>query len=212
MVSNGREFFMKKCISIAVVFICVFPHLKAQEKANEKKPSFSIQGNLLISSIDLITIAYAEDFDLGFFEAEFEFQYAINNYLNISARPVFLMNFYEDEDEDRKQFLVSLAPGLLLNPFGRGLNGLLMGAFPVIGWGCIGPDYRDDGFTSLGFGFTLGYQRIARNGFTFSCGGSCSKSWMIPFEGSKEEIQVLKSPLIKMPFQLELFFRMGYSF
>jgi hypothetical protein len=153
---------------------------------------------------------------------DIEFQYAINQYFNISAVNTFLFENYlssylEDGggryDEDYgQQVQIFLMPAFMYRPFGTRLKGMYASIYPTIGWTYASTKYLDDTFTHLGFGLLSGYQLILKNGFTIQLGGGISKTWIIPFQNNRGKYRAEDEwHFFNLPLDFRLVFRLGYS-
>jgi hypothetical protein len=220
---------MKQKVLCAVFLVIMLSSVFAQE---EKLRSFSFQVNPFVYLTDFISLGTDDDSETYSVALEFEFQYAINNFLNISISPQFSVNrswyvIYSDSDTyytNRTQF--SITPGLLYRPFRTRLKGMYIGVYiPIgfsnikregytaeIGYGLVytEPDVNDD-FILLGIGGSAGYQWVFKNGFTISLGAGGQKIWAIASDDNIGTYRETEN-LFKLPFALTLTFRLGYSF
>ena len=173
---------------------------------------------------------------------DLEFKYSLNKKINLFINPVFALGFWNHSpiDGDNKVVMdyylsncLDLVVGILYRPFGTGLRGMYLGAFPVIGWGFV--TYGSDGrsaerekiadFINLGFIAEVGYEWIFNNGFTITLGAGISKLYQIP---KVSIITAVNSPLIgndmyhygsihgqhfwNLPIDPRIKFSIGYSF
>jgi hypothetical protein len=197
---------------------------ETQSANSQKNPSFSVQANPLLHLLNL----------LGLFGFELEFQYAINDYLNISINPQFSFSKSGVESYNRtydeEQMTITLTPGILFRPFKTRLRGMYAGIYMPVGWENITvegytrpyyvftetePDITEidinDNFMLLGIGTSIGYQWVFNNGFTISLGVGGQKVWQIESKNNTGEY-LEKKHLFDLPFDLTLAFRLGYSF
>jgi hypothetical protein len=101
--------------------------VSAQE---EKGRSFSFQANPFIYLADFISLGIDDDPETYLVALEFEFQYAINDFFNISISPKFSFDRYwyvqylngDTYYANQTQFLIN--PGLLFRPFRTRLRGM----------------------------------------------------------------------------------------
>ena len=196
---NKKELYywvMKKAF-IIVILMVVTVTLHAKER-------FSVQTKPLLDIVPRFqnTMLYNHGIN-RFWEPlviiDLELQFSINKYLALSINPVYGQGFwkqvpmYGTNTSYAYQYWAShcldLAAGLLYFPFGTGLRGLYVGAFPVIGWGYItheGPVYNDYGkgiiasFVNFGYIAEAGCQLIFKNGCTISLAAGITKLFHIP--------------------------------
>jgi hypothetical protein len=215
---------MKKVLS-TIILIVVFSSAFAQEERNR---SFSFQTNLFVL-MDLI-LNIGDDPETTYLSAEFEFQYALNNYFVLSFTPYFsffkhMSRGYLDSYGNftqkfyGKQWQLLLTPGIIYKPFGTGLKGMFIGLYPTIGWANISQDSSfgsfgnyyetfpaiNDNFTLLGFGLLSGYQWVFKNGFTIALGGGVRKIWQIESKDNTGLYSAILPPIL-------IHLRLGYSF
>jgi hypothetical protein len=141
-----------------------------------------------------------------------EFQYKINDYWNLSIRPNFAINrsilLGTESGYDNSGKLISvsnyyngiilsLMPGVMFRPFGKGLRGMYIGLYPNIGWQRISKIYNDynslnisDNFFVIGVGAEAGYEFIFRKGFTITLGGGFGKNWGITSNENSGYIEI----------------------
>jgi hypothetical protein len=152
------------------------------------------------------------------FELSFEYQYKINNYIQISIPPSFrtgnyrsnefifnngtmnLINYY------LKETSYGIAPGIIIRPFGRGLRGFYIKPHSIMELHHIKIseyDFSDINFT-IGFMGESGYQWILKNGFTIALGVGIGNVWIIT--DKKENYS--RTSFIKLDFN----FGLGFSF
>jgi hypothetical protein len=218
---------MKHKILSVVFFAVIFSAISAQE---EKARSFSFQINPFIYLFDLVILTDDRDVAQTFgVTVEFEFQYAINNYFNISISPQL---FFSDDDRHySKQTRIVITPGLLFRPFKTRLKGMYIGAYVPIGFENYNYNREEytykyegiytgyvhtvssinDNFLELGIGTSIGYQWIFKNGFTLSLGAGGQKIWSIASDNNTGTYTEAEN-LFKLPFALKLNFGLGYSF
>lgn len=166
---------MKK-LSFFLLFITLTLSVKAQ--------TYSFQINSVLYSLDLISLTTSTDPDRYDYIWQFEFQYAINNYFNISLEPQFgirkgLMEPYSDNESYSKNTSILLLSAVLFRPFGSRLKGMYVGVYPVTGWRNWKSDNSSDNYAVFGYGFLSGYQWIFKNGFTLSLGGGLQREWIV---------------------------------
>ena len=82
---------MKQKILPVLFLVLILSPLSAQ---TERSRSFSFQTNPLIYLMDFIYLGIDDDPETYMIGLEFEFQYAINNYINISITPQFMFYKY----------------------------------------------------------------------------------------------------------------------
>ncbi|GHV92115.1 hypothetical protein AGMMS50268_26180 [Spirochaetia bacterium] len=208
---------MKKTMIFALFLGIMVSAINAQENSQKvKQPRFSFQVSPLIYLVDLLILGIDDDPERYFVAFDFEFQYAINDYFNISINPQL---FLDKDGNDSKQTQFLITSGLLFRPFKSKLKGMYIGAYFPIGWENISREgYSrqsvpsiDDNFTILGIGASTGYQWIFKNGFTVALGGGMRKHWYIASKNNKREYPEAVH-LFKFPLNLDLTFRLGYSF
>ena len=222
-------------VIVLLVFIVTFTF--SQE---EKEFNYSFQTSPLMYLIYLISLGI--DHQPGTYQIpfEFEFQYAINNYLNISINPIFNYGKYggyvgfsggnygsTDTMYNVKNINFSIIPGLLYRPLGTRLKGFYIGLFVPLGYEQLKSEsyIRDfgygwtesgeainDKFFEIGVGISSGYQWIFRNGFTISLGLGGQKTWSIASKNNTGSYTGGPEYLFKLPFQITLPIRIGYSF
>jgi hypothetical protein len=226
---NFMEIKMKQKILTVLFLVFILSSVSAQA---ENDFTFSFQANPFIYLMDFISLGIDDDSETYAVALEFEFQYAINSFLNVSIAPQFVLDKdwyiqYSDGDTyyaKQYQFIITL--GVLYRPFNTRLKGMYIGTYIPIGFSNISVEgytknwgygfmetvpSMNDYFTLLGFGLSAGYQWIFRNGFTISLGAGGQKIWSI---ASKNNIGTYREAenLFKLPFALTLTFRLGYSF
>lgn len=220
---------MKKIAGIMAFLLAVnFCFIHAQE--TERKNSIQINPLQLVA--DFFT--GAGDQEIYSYSLSLEFQWAINNYWNVIARPNFLIRnslpeyngmigfingvykynkYYATEGTN---IIISIMPGILYRPFGTGLRGFYIGLYPAIGW--ENKNYKhainyvnivdiDDNFIIAGASIEAGYEWIFRNGFSITAGGGLERNWGIEFEKNKGEYTEPKSL-----YGIRLACFLGYSF
>jgi hypothetical protein len=195
----------------------------SQEEHSEKEYTFSIQTSPVMYLEDLISLGLGEE-GSDLFMMDLEFQYAINNYFNVSIETSVLIM----ETDNIRQF--TLVPKFLYHPFGTRLKGFYIGAYPNIGWSYhkytvreyvtttfyIGDIYEEhtyeQSYAEIGIGLVSGYQWIFRNGFTLSLGGALGKTWSIPAKEYWTNV-INSDGRISLPlFDFKIDFKLGYSF
>jgi len=236
-ISNAgyRRPIMKKAVCIILFSVLIISHSFAQEK---KIYTFSIKANpfaYLASTLSYINFATTKNYPSYIGLYELEFQYALNDYLNISFNPRL-------ESENSPRYLYNeyysinhclhLTPGLLFRPLKTRLRGWYLGAYIPIGWinmkeGMISkPPTVSDNFALLGIGIATGCQWINKKGGTFSLGVGGQKYWKFGFPNNTytytyTEPFTLKTFLTslverniywELPLALTMDFRFGYSF
>jgi hypothetical protein len=217
---------MKKIIGITALLLAVnLSFLYGQER--ERK--YSVQANPWMLLVDIFT--GAGDQQYYSYHLSFEFQYAINNYWNIVARPNFLSTnllgdmgaFFSGAHKTNKNnanngetVLFTLMPGILCRPFGTGLSGMYIGLYPNLGWENRKYEYGDnnskaasidDNFIIAGIGLEAGYEWIFGNGFSITIGGGLERNWGIEFEDNTGDYEEAKSL-----YKIRIAFFLGYSF
>jgi hypothetical protein len=205
---------MKKNILALIFLVFIFSSVFAQFAQEEKIRSFSFQVSPFIYLANLF-LDIDDDPETYFVAFDFEFQYAVNDILNISISPQLILDKYLYEKiyyAKKTQFI--LTPGLLYRPFRGRLTGIYIGAYFPIGFTNIKiektPDLNDN-FTLLGIGISAGHQLVFRNGFTVSFGVGGEKTWSIA-SGNNTGPNINSENLFNLPFSLILTFRIGYSF
>jgi hypothetical protein len=226
-----KEYFMKK-IKIGLLFLLIFNIGIAytQEQEQEKDKKYSVQ----ISPLALIGTTI-----------KFEFQYKIDNYWNLSIRPNIAINrsiFFGsgsgyDDNGNNIQFssyyngiTLSLMPGVMFRPFGKGLRGMYIGLHPNIGWqniNKINHNYTvwqnrneidrgidsikiNDNFFVFGIGSEVGYEWILKKGFTITLGGGFGKNWAMASKENSGYLEVISDNKILSLLIITL--SIGYSF
>jgi hypothetical protein len=200
--------------------------------AQETGRKYSIQINPLMLVADIFM--GADDQEIYSYSLSLEFQYAINNYWTVIARPNFLIRNsllesgdiigffygaykYNKNDETKgTNIIFSIMPGILYRPFGTGLKGMYIGLYPNIGWENKKYKHKDrklnivdinDNFFIAGLGIEAGYEWIFKNGFSITAGGGIERNWGIELEKNKGEYKEPKSL-----YGIRLAFFLGYSF
>jgi len=189
--------------------------------------SFSFQINTLPFISSLIYFIAFEFPDEYYFGIDFEFQYAINDYINIFINPLLTFNrrsqhLYRVENQTRIYGSIiytinseyEIITGLLYRPFEERLKGLYIGAYFPIGFSTIKKEEHNfsngnveistgvnDIYTILGIGVSSGYQWVFKNGFTISLGAGLQKRWFIGSQSFSPNILEFRLPI-----------RFGYSF
>jgi hypothetical protein len=208
---------MKQGIMAVALLYAVLFSISGQE---EKDRSFSFQINPAVYLSDLIMLGTDDNPETYWAVIEFEFQYALTNYFILSCAAQFSSAQYMNagylyvnyiQKIYIKQWQLLLTPGIIYNPLGKKLKGMLVGLYPVMGWtnisataaGIYGDYYEaytgtNDNFTLLGIEILTRYQWIFNNGFTFALGAG-RNIWKI-------------ESLFKMPFDISMHLRLGYSF
>jgi hypothetical protein len=206
-----------------VLIIMLIVHCSAVVYSDENEQRFSIQTSPLLCAGDIAYLFTDNDSKTYPFLLDAEFQYAINNYFNISlTAALYTENYlysYAENSGGRynaqygQQFQYMIIPAFLYRPFGTWLKGMYIGAFPIIGWTHVSADYLDDNFFHLGLGLTGGYQWIFNNGFTVQLGAGLGKTWIMPYAHNKSNFRTEDEwHLFGLPFDLRLTIRLGYSF
>ena len=211
---------MKK-IGFIMVFITIMKLGLIHAQEVDKKLSFQIDPIMLLSNV----IMGAADQEEYIYYFRFEFQYTINNNWNFIIRPnIFLSNFTFrsenimffngmdkelDEEEVDGNITISIMPGIIYRPFGKGLRGMYVGLYPNIGWENIKykRNFINDNFLILGIGIEAGYEWVFGNGFTITLGGGLGRNWGI---GLGKITGDYKSP--NSLYNLRFNFMLGYSF
>ena len=203
--------------------IIIFIHFSSTAFSDGNEKKFSIQSSTLFIVSDMVYLFIDNDIKTYAFLIDAEFQYAINNYFNVSlVNTLYIENYMSSYSENSNgrynekyglQFQYMIIPLFLYRPFGTWLKGMYISAFPKIGWTHVSTNYLDDGFTHLGLGLTGGYQWIFNKGFTIQLGTGLSKTWIIPFANNKSSFRTEDEwHLFGLPFDIEFTFRLGYSF
>lgn len=188
-------------------------------KDNEFNHSFQVRplvyilNNFLNSILDGDSKTYS-------FELSFEYQYLINNKMQLSISPFFSMGNYISEKyfldngilyENEtiyyyKETSFGIAPGIIIRPFGNGLRGFYIKPYPIIEFhriNYLNYNFKDTNFT-IGLIGESGYQWILKNGFTIALGGGIGNRWLL---ANKKE-NYIKTSFLK----IDLNFSLGYSF
>ena len=211
-----------KCLIFMVLSLVLCKPLFSQDKILNH--SFQLRPLVFLSNI--LGSVLDDDSEAYSFELSFEYQYAINNYINIFFAPFFSMgnnkrmesySFWggwnsgfitETIEYYIKEISYGFDPGIIIRPFGRRLKGFYIKPYSKIGFNHIivsDYDINDTNF-AIGIMGELGYQWILKNGFTIALGGGVGKDWIIPFENNKAEYRENNFPIINLNFGL------GYSF
>ena len=227
---------MKIFVLMISLFVFLLPSIFAE---SENDFTFSFQASPGIYLMDLISLGTIDNSEIFTIMLDLEFQYAINDYINISIVPQFNFDLYarySDEDTYYAKYnRFTLTPGLLYRPFGTRLKGMYVGVYVPIGWSNNQQDgYREligwttingvvvnetylvypninDNFFLIGTGLSAGYQWILKNGFTISLGAGGEKIWSIASDNNTGNYREVKN-LFKLPFDIAYTFRLGYSF
>ena len=152
------------------------------------------------------------------FELSFEYQYAINNYIQISISPFFRMGNYISREfifnngtmnlinYYYKEISYGIAPGIIIRPFEGGLRGFYIKPYSIMELHHI--NISELNLTDINFTFALmgelGYQWILRNGFTIALGAGIGNLWIIT--DKKENYSETRS------LKIDINFSIGYSF
>ena len=204
-------------------FIIIFALFSTMAFSDENEKRFSIQTSPLFFVSDIVYLFIDNDSRTYSFLIDAEFQYAINNYFNISVLNTLYFENYLDSylqdsngrynEEYGQQFQYMIIPAFLYRPFGIWLKGMYISTFPIIGWIHVSTNYLDDTFTHLGLGLMGGYQWVFKNGFTVQLGTGLSKTWIIPFTNNKSNFRPGDEwHFFNWPIDLRFTFRLGYSF
>jgi hypothetical protein len=130
----------KKRLFIIIIF-ALFSTMAFSDD-NEKK--ISIQASPLFFVSDIAYLFIDNDSKTYSFLIDAEFQYAINNYFNISVtNTLYFENYlnsylqdgkgrYNEEYGQQSQYII--IPAFLYRPLGIWLKGMYISAFPIIGW------------------------------------------------------------------------------
>ena len=224
--SQLSECNMKK-MTLAIVFSLVITISVSAQHEN----TYSFQANPIYYLGNILNLT--KNYGSYNISAEFEFQYAINNYFNISVNPIFNFDkrvygwYFNGQTVYSSEYQFLVVPGLLFRPFQSRLKGMYIGAhFPIgfinwrntgksnFGYSIYGNGYaydtkkRNDYFFLLGISASMGYQWIFKNGFTISLGAGGRKIWTMNNTGNLGDYD----PIYYWPFRFGLTFRMGYSF
>lgn len=204
---------------LVIILLALFSATAFSDDENKK---YSIQMSPHLIASDIAYLFMDNDTKTYPFSIDVEFQYAINDYFNISlANMLYFENYMESFQENSngrfnekygRQFQYMITPSFIYRPLGTRLKGWYISGFPKIGWSHVSTDYLDDSFTHLGLGLTGGYQWIYNNGFTIQLGTGLSKTWIIPFSENKSESIEYDWHLFGLPFDLPFTIRLGYSF
>jgi hypothetical protein len=204
-----------------IILIVHFSSMAFSDEKDEKR--FSIQASPLLFVSDIVYLFIDNDIKTYAFSMDAEFQYAINNYFNISAaNTLYFENYmgsYQENSGGRfnekygRQFQYMIIPSFIYRPFGTWLKGWYVSGFPVIGRTHVSINNLDDSFTHLGLGSTGGYQWIFNNGFTVQLGTGLSKTWTIPSSNNKNNFRAEDEwHLFGLPFDIRFTVKLGYSF
>ena len=174
---------MKKYIIILVFIFLMYQNVFCQE-TNKR---FTIQASPNLLLIDLMYLRIQDSLYFELFIMDLEFQYKINNALNISLA-MSVYSYPENFWESRKDFYMNFSPVIIYRPLKTGLRGFYIGLYPIIGWQSVeGLTYVNTGgqwnkylFAELGFGLNTGYKWIFGNGFSLQLGIGISKKFSIP--------------------------------
>jgi hypothetical protein len=176
---------MKQKVLYIVFLVIMLSAVSAQE---EKVRSFSFQAN------PFIHLTIDDNLESYSIELEFEFQYAINNFLNISLSPQFSVDRYRwsvynpyldpysnDDTYHAANYAVNqtrfiITPGLLYRPFRTRLKGMYMGIYIPIGFSHM----KREGYTrDSGYGFVVDTEYNVDDHFTLvGIGGSAGYQWI----------------------------------
>ena len=215
------------CKNRKVLFFFIFScTLNVQLLSQDNVFSHSFQMRPLVYLNNIFGSVLDGDSEAYSFEISFEYQYAINNHINISVVPYFAMGnikntqtyFYwggwdvggilESIEYYYKNISYRIDPGIIIRPFGNRLRGAYIKLYSIIGFSHIiisEYDIRDTIFT-FGFAGESGYQWILNNGFTLVLGGGIGGRWLTP-------VGINKAEYIQNQFLvIDLNFGLGYSF
>ena len=204
-----------------IILLVLFSAMAFSDEEYEKR--FSIQTSPLLIVSDIVYLFIDNDIKSYAFSIDAEFQYAINNYFNVSvANTIYFENYmssYQENSSGRynekygKQFQYMITPAFIYRPLGTWLKGWYVSGFPIIGWTHVSTNDLDDGFTHFGFGLTGGYQWIFNKGFTIQLGTGLCKTWIVPFANNKSNFRTEDEwHLFGLPFDIRFTIRLGYSF
>jgi hypothetical protein len=220
---------MKK-IGFLLVFFAVIQFSPVHAQEDDKKISFQINPIYLLTDI----IMGATEHNHYLYALSQEFQYAFHKNWNIVIRQNFMISdnytgsnilkfFFTgltrlmiDDYYDYENIFISLMPGIIFRPFGKGLNGMYIGLYPNIGWEKMKYNQTnnpfnvvkiDDNFLLLGFGLEAGHEWVFRNGFSMTIGGGFGRSWGIGIGDLKGQYRI---PDYMYSIRLNLM--MGYSY
>jgi hypothetical protein len=193
------------------------PKEKTVRSGDEKIRSFSIMNNLGFNSgFNIVTASFPED--LWVYIELLEFQYALNDFLNISIRPnVEYWRWGEDyEWAPKKTFAIDFMPGLILRPLKTRLAGWYIGAYIPIGELNFQSVYRETIVNNncflLGIGLSSGYQWTFKKGLTIFLGAGWKKIWKIPSKNNTFKLLPEEYYLHWDEFPLIIDAGLGYSF
>ncbi len=192
-----------------------------QAFSREKK--FSIQTSPLFLVNDIAYLSADNDWQTNVVLADLEFQFAVSRYFNISLTYMFYFENYMDsyledsrgryDEKYGQQYQCMIMPALIYRPFGKGLKGMFISAYPIAGYSYVSTEYLDDSFAHLGAGFRAGYQWVFKQGFTIQLGMGADKTWTIASEDNKGTYREKDEwHYADLPFDLGFTFRLGYSF
>jgi hypothetical protein len=198
-------------VSFSLVFcLPVFSQDKLYNHSFQIRPLVYLYNNIIRSISDGDSDAYQ-------FEISFEYQYAINDHIQVFCAPFFAMGNYKNYEfyysnginvieYYYKETSYGITPGVIIRPLGSRLKGFYIKPYTALEIHHINIpnfDFNDTNFTINLMG-ELGYQWIFRNGFTVALGGGIGNSWILT---NKKESYSKTSSL-----KLDLNFSIGYSF
>jgi hypothetical protein len=204
---------------VFVILLALYSPLFSQEKSFTH--SFQIKPLVYVSSI--LNSVLDEDSETYSFIINLEYQYAINNHINLSLVPHFSMTrgknwsiirygIIADINDMFTEYYYDLIaygidPGIIIRPAGNRLKGFYLKSYCNLAFGHINISDYDIKGTYFAFGIMgeLGYQWILKNGFTIVVGFGGGKDWHIPITDNKLEY---RDELFKLDVNLGF----GYSF
>jgi hypothetical protein len=181
----------------------------------------SLRVNPVVYATDLAFLFVDNDPKTFAMATDVEFQYALNHKFSVSVvNTLFFENYLDSYFENSNgrynedygfQFQCLFQPALLYRPYGRGMRGLSVSAFPLVGWTTVSTKHLDDAFTHLGLGAAIGYQWIVKTRWTLQAGAGASKTWTLPFSNNKGSYED-GWHFLGLPVDLHYTFRVGYLF
>jgi len=219
---------MKK-IGCIIALLFVIQHGLVHSEELDKK--YSIQFNPLLIITDVIM--GANDMERYSFYFIFDFQTALNDHWNFVIRPnIFMSNDFripsfvgevfggstmvlKNNRSTGKDLFLSVMPGVLYRPAGRGLRGIYFGLYPNIGWekltiksgNSFYTETIEDNFLILGARIETGYSWIYNNGFSITLGGGLERNWGVEMGEVRGEYETSK-----YLYKVRLNTMLGYSF